>query len=371
MKKYFFIFSLIALSALMLGCSKKSTKPAPPNVNLTLAFPDDPLITEIEYLIANVAGAGIATPIRDSVGVANPLPNHDFNMAMRVPQGDDRHFVIQFYDSTATIIFWAQLIIDIPTGTFACTLDVAQAGFGAATRIKLFRDNLPWNSDAMDSMLAQNGFTPGTGDNEYQIFTSESFDTVTFIPGVDLVIISNDQNQAFYDNYHLYEARIDSFIYNGGVVFWEACDLGWAGGSKDDAEITLPGGVKDSALYDPQNYITSSQLQLVGGLDSTLDGNYASHQAFYELLPGTISYTVDSRGLPTLISYSYGFGWVVMTGQPLEHAWTYGYNIAALLPRVVRFALGLDPQGKLIPVNRNESGAATGPSSGSLSRSSE
>jgi len=365
MKRFLTVFALLLLVALMGGCSKKSTKTAPDNVSLTLAFPNDSLIMDVEYLIANVVGEGIATPIRDSMGVANPLPNQNFNMTMRVPAGNDRHFVIQFYDDDAVIIFWAHLTLDIPAGNLACTLDVVQAGFGAATRIKLFRDNLPWNCYAMDSMLAQNGFEPGTGDNQYQIYTSEDFDTVTLVPGVDLVIISNDQNQNFYDNYHLSETRINDFIYNGGTVFWEACDLGWAYGSIDDAGITLPGGVKDSALYDSYNYIVSSHLHLVAGLDSILQGNYASHEAFYNLAPGTISYTVDGRGLPTLISYSHGLGWVLMTGQPLEHAWTYGWSIAALLPRVVRFILGLDPQGRLVPTDGFESGTISGPSSGS------
>jgi hypothetical protein len=80
-------------------------------------------------------------------------------------------------------------------------------------------------------------------------------------------------------------------------------------------------------------------------LDSTLTGYYASHEALYNLPEGTISYTIDTRDMPTLVTYNYGLGWVVATGQPLEFSYDRigQYNSGYLLPRVVRFLLGLDP----------------------------
>jgi hypothetical protein len=346
MRKYLILASLALIVIAFVGCSKDATKSTDGTVHLYLSFPDDPLIANIDYIISNVTAAGMATPIRDSAAVAAPVPGGHATVDLVVPAGNQRLFTIQLYDDHDIPYFWVQFTLDIANRVnLTDTMEVVQAGFGAATRIKLFRDGLPWDSYAMDSMLADNGFTPGTGDNQYLELASTDFDTVTLVPGTDLVIISNDQDQTFYNNYFASQDKINQFVFDGGTIFWEACDLGWANGSKDVAGIVLPGGVLDSALYDPNNYITSSELLLVAGLDSTLTGNYASHEAFYNLADGTISYTVDSRSIPTLITYNHGLGWVFATGQPLEYNYDRigSYSSGYLLPRVVRFLLGLDP----------------------------
>ena len=55
----------------------------------------------------------------------------------------------------------------------------------------------------MDNMLTSLGFTEGTGPNTYEIVSSAEMTNVLLIPGEDLVIIANDQAQAFYNNYAL------------------------------------------------------------------------------------------------------------------------------------------------------------------------
>lgn len=345
----FSLFLIIFLVIIAGGCSDDVLvdSASEDNTFVTVNFPDDPLLTSITSISLVVTGGDLITPFIYDVEVV-PVPGDSFVISSNVPVGIGRIFTIQLRNSQGVVLFWAKHIDDVPEESILeFSVTVAQAGYGSASRIKLFRDNLPWDSYAMDNMLAENGFTFGSETNQYQIFSSYVMDTVTLVPGVDLVIISNDQNQTFYDNYRVAQTHINEFIYYGGTIFWEACDLGWAEGSIEAAGITLPGRIEISHDYDLTNYITSSQLQLVAGLDSVLDGTYASHEGFTNLPAGAVVYTVDGRDLPTLVTYGYGVGWVVMTGQPLEYSYDRldSLNSGYLLPRVVRFLLGLDPQG--------------------------
>lgn len=216
-------------------------------------------------------------------------------------------------------------------------------GAGTATHVKVFRDNLPWSSEAMTTMLQSLGFTEGEGEHQYEILASDRMDDVALIPGVDLVILGNDQNQTFYNNYASSQLRFNNFVYMGGSLFWEACDEGWANGSMANAGVVLPGNVGAELDYDGINTVTDQNLPLVAGLPDTMDHNYASHESFTNLLDGTTVYCLDSEGDPTLIEYNLGGGWVLMTGQPLEHQYDHIYgspDMEQLLPRIVAYFTG-------------------------------
>lgn len=217
-------------------------------------------------------------------------------------------------------------------------------GAGTATHIKLFRDNLPWRSNAMVVVLEALGFTEGQGAHTYEIIKSSEMVTVPLIPGEDLVIISNDQNQNFYNNYAASQIRFRNFVYTGGSLFFGACDRGWASGSISDAAIVLPGNITLTYNYDRTNFVAQLGLPLVDGLPETLRGNYASHEGFTNLPEGTIIYCRDTTERATLIEFNLGGGWMIVTGQPLE--WGYdrhkAYSIGLVLPRVISHFTGLD-----------------------------
>ncbi len=222
------------------------------------------------------------------------------------------------------------------------TLNVG-GGQGTASHVKLFRDNLPWNSNSMVDMLVSLGFTEGQGANTYEILTSDQMATVDLIPGQDLVIISNDQNQEFYDNYAKVQVRFSNFVMGGGALFWEACDNGWASGSMESAGIVLPGNIQMHYALDYWNYIPNPDLPLVQGLPTAMDHNYASHESFTNLPDGTTVYCVNSEQEPTLIEFNLGAGWVIVTGQPLEHQYEHIYgnpDMENLLPRIVSYFTG-------------------------------
>ena len=227
-------------------------------------------------------------------------------------------------------------------GTITHRVNVG-GGAGTATHVKLFQDGRPWNSDAMITMLTALGFTEGTGANQYEVIPSSEMATVPLIPGTDLVIIANDQDNYFYQNYADNQVRFNNFVYMGGSLFWEACDKGWANGSMQASGVVLPGNIVTNYDYDYYNYVTDQNLPLVSNLPDTLDHNYASHESFTNLPDGTTIYCVDSYQRPTLIEYNLGGGWIIVTGQPLEHQYDnlYGKNdMEELLPRIVSYFTG-------------------------------
>ncbi|MBN2280294.1 MAG: PKD domain-containing protein [Candidatus Marinimicrobia bacterium] len=217
-------------------------------------------------------------------------------------------------------------------------------GAGTATHVKIFQDGLPWSSNAMINMLQSLGFTEGPGSNQYEIIPSSEMVNVSLIPGTDLVIISNDQNDNFYANYAANQVRFTNFVYMGGSMFWEACDRGWAYGDLVAQGVVLPGNIVLNYNYDNYNYVTDQNLPLVTGLPNELDHNYASHESFTNLSDGTTVYCVDSQQRPTLIEFNLGGGWIIVTGQPLEHQYDNNYgnpdDMKQLLPRIVSYFTG-------------------------------
>ena len=340
---------MLALIGLMLpGCSKD--QPLAPdfkdNVALTLNFPDDPMVESSVSLSAIVVGNELENPFQTSAPI-EASSGGQIVLMLGLPSGQQHRITVHLVDISGRIDFWSGTVIDIAAaGTTDVALTLAQTGFGTASRVKIFRDFWPWGSHAMDEVLAANGITLGDGDSQYEVLSAADMNSTDLVPGEDLVVIANDQRQSFYDNYAAAQNRFDDFARNGGVILWEACDLAWAGGSIEEAGIVLPAAISISPGYAYENHIYSSAWQLLSGIDSLLQGNYASHEGFTGLPGGAAIFTLDERDLPTLAVYAYGAGWVMVTGQPLEYA--YGQSgsegIGGLLPRIVCYLLGIEPQ---------------------------
>lgn len=314
------------------------------NVNIIVQLPDDSLIDQIDSYSLTVTADDIVTSVyaTSSISLSSGIIQ---TLTACIPAGDERILTIYFSDSEGSIIFWGKGQADVlEDEAVSVDISVVQAAAQSATRIKILRDSLPWDSEALDDVLSDIGLTLGTEDDQYEVISSDDFSTVNLSAGEDLVIIANDQSQEFYNNYSTSQAKIDAFVAEGGTILWEACDLGWARGSIDSAGLDLPGGVESISGYESTNYITGSLYNVTSGMDSVLTGNYASHEGFINLPDGTLVYTRDTRGLPTLISFKNGIGWVIITGQPLEYDYQPDDNSipGALLPRIIRHVLGYD-----------------------------
>jgi hypothetical protein len=217
-------------------------------------------------------------------------------------------------------------------------------GNAAGNHVKLFRDQLPWHSYAQDSVLISLGFTRGPGPDQYEIIGSSAMAATSLVPGQDLVIVSGDQDQTFYNNYANHMTRFDSFVQSGGSLFLEACDEAWNLGVMDSA-LDLPGGVHANFALDTLNYILNPRLLLLAGIPQTMNHEFASHEWFSDL-PQTASdtvYCVDSKLRPTLAVYGLGTGRVLISGQPLEHQYDHIYgspDMEQLLPRLLAYFTG-------------------------------
>jgi hypothetical protein len=215
-------------------------------------------------------------------------------------------------------------------------------GAGTATHVKFFKNFNAWGTNRIIPALQGMGFTEGEGPDTYEVLNSAAMATVTLVPGEDLVILHNDQNQAFYNDYAANMVKFASFVYQGGAIFWEACDQGSNGGIMATAGLILPGNVTPVFHYANYNYVPNSQLPLVAGLPVTMAGNFASHEGFANLPNNTTIYTLDDNApqAPTLIEFNLGQGWVIMTGQPLEFYEPTPPGIGTLLPRILGYFTG-------------------------------
>ncbi|MCX7720214.1 MAG: carboxypeptidase-like regulatory domain-containing protein [Dictyoglomus thermophilum] len=194
----------------------------------------------------------------------------------------------------------------------------------------IFRESASaWNEagipeTVIGDILSSIGMTQGTGQNqyEYRTLTGEN-PNLSFNMG-DLIIIEGDQPQAFYDIYTTNKTIFDNFVYNGGTIFWIACDMGWASGNFTS---TLPGGVTWRDSYDSYNDIVYFEHPITKNFPTQLYGNYASHGGFDNLNSTNIAnlmiYVKETTGdgsiqYPTYVEYRYNMGRVLATTSPLE-----------------------------------------------------
>ena len=228
----------------------------------------------------------------------------------------------------------------------------------ANSDVLLIQTAIPWNSTADTDVLNALEYSfdiidmddvPNTDIDEYQV-----------------VLVVNDQVQAFYDNYAANYAKFENYVNDGGTLVFFACDHGWANGNN---YTDLPGGVQVGDRYSPRNIVSNSDHPIIkqelvdhqgtfGYPDQPLQnadmyGNYCSHNYFVEstLPPGAdvLLRTNDTDQFPTLVVYKLGNGHVIASGITWEAAyawwnkntipgiWSYG----RALPDVFKYAFGI------------------------------
>ena len=108
-----------------------------------------------------------------------------------------------------------------------------------------------------------------------------------------------------------------------------ACDMGWSGGFWS---TLLPGGVTHVYSLSNYNYVVDSTHPITQGVSGTIWGNWASHDYFTNLVPGTNIIFKDTSGNPTLIEYSFNGGNVLASTQTLEWG-----TFPALLQNIISY----------------------------------
>lgn len=328
---------------ILISCTESPMFMPSYNVRLNCEFPDDPLVESASSARVTVRAPDIGSAI-DSTFSINEPGLMVLSLDLNVKPGPDREFRISLMNDGGGTAFTGLAVETIPENrASAVNLVINQAGFSSASSVLIFRDQYPWDSRALDSTLISHGLTTGTGDGQYSVYPSSEMLYAELRPGIDLVIISNDQPQEFYDNYAASAHRFEQFAYDGGTILWCACDMGWNYGSISDAGLELPGPVGISYSLDIYNLVTNPGFELIGGLPDTLRGNYASQETFFNLPGGCLTYLTNTNGSPTLVGFAAGDGWIVISGQALEYNYDRrdNYSIGELLPRLIRFLLGI------------------------------
>ena len=110
------------------------------------------------------------------------------------------------------------------------------------------------------------------------------------IAGLDLsqyvlVIMANDQPQAFYDNYAANAPTFEAYVTAGGYLWFSTASNGFNGGDFEGG--VLPGGATVHDAFDDANAITDLAHPIVAGLPNPFTGTSASHQTFADLPAGT------------------------------------------------------------------------------------
>jgi hypothetical protein len=193
----------------------------------------------------------------------------------------------------------------------------------------ILEDTLPWDSDAIQQVLAANGVA-------YDVAGSAD------IPKIDLasyhaIYVGSDQSQAFYDAFFADEARFAAFVSGGGVLWFGAAAFGFENGNLDGA--VLPGGLTiHGPTLEDQNAVEAPDHPLMAGMPNPFSGTAASHVTFSDLPGGaTLVASGSGGGEPTLVTYDYGAGRIIAVGQTIEFGWAAGQDTGLILENGVPY----------------------------------
>ncbi len=198
----------------------------------------------------------------------------------------------------------------------------------------VFVDVLPWGRDSLMQVLNANNIPFDTA-------TSSQMGSIDLSP-YEVVFISSDQPQGFYNNYNANVSRFADYVQGGGLLWVGASAWGWNGGDFNGAQ--LPGGATvRGPVFESFNDVIDNAHPTMQGVPDPFFGNFASHAAFENLPAGTnVIAQGQGSGLPTLIEYEFGAGRVLAFGQTLEFYLGFG-DPGRILENGVPYAYAFEP----------------------------
>ncbi len=204
-------------------------------------------------------------------------------------------------------------------------------GGSLVPEVLLVKDVNPWSSTANEDILNANGIP-------YAVMGSAGF-AAADLGQYPVVIVASDQPQGFYDVLAANESKLASYVHGGGKLQFGAAAWGWNYG--DASQVTLPDGVVISPRSEAYNIVTMPDHPVVAGIPSPFYGTSASHASFSALprYASFIAFTGTTEQAPnwapTLVEYASGKGCVLALGQPLEAAYSWGWDWGAMLPNAI------------------------------------
>ena len=211
----------------------------------------------------------------------------------------------------------------------ALTMSAAQHA-RAQSDVLLIQTSPPWETNSNEVVLDSLGLT-------YEFVTDWGQVQWANLTNYRVVLVVNDQTQAFYDGHAQHAQQLEDFVAQGGDLLFFAAGAGWAGGQ---LTAPLPGGLPWNFTSAPGDYahyntivdythpiVTSQLSDNIPLTDAVMDGNYCSHGWFSwdDLLneTRTIFRQSDAEGgNPTTIDYRVGQGHVVAS----TNTWEFHYD---------------------------------------------
>ncbi len=188
-----------------------------------------------------------------------------------------------------------------------------------ANPVLIIQDQNPWGYTSIQDILTANSIA-------YDQVDSSQIPTIDLSP-YKLVIIPSNQPGSFYTTWNANLPRFEAYAAAGGALWLSTCAY-----SLTSPEPLVPGGVINSTDLDNYNDIVAPTHPWVAGAPNPMYGNYASHDSFANLYPGSAVVARAQTSLkPTLVDYRMGMGRILITGQPLEFAWANGWDGAPIL----------------------------------------
>jgi hypothetical protein len=180
--------------------------------------------------------------------------------------------------------------------------------------VLLVQDYYPWNTWANQQALQQVGLT-------YLQITSAQL-AKTDLSHFRAIMIPSVQSSSYYENVADNMEKISAFVSRGGLLIAHACDQSdshWSG--------ILPGGIGHVHFFSDYLHITvdkNADCAARGLTDDYFDHwNSSSHDYFTDLPFGCRTYVrTAADGYPVCISYKWGSGLVLATGQTIEWGYT-------------------------------------------------
>jgi hypothetical protein len=335
----FLIFG--ALMIVGCGSDNKTTSPVDSRTYIHVPFPDGSYFARVRSISVTATGTGISTPITaEDTTIAGTTQT---DISLSVASGTGRHFDIVASDSLGQNMYRTQFDATVTSGGRTdLSAILMPIGYGNPTRVKLFRDVIPWGAygASTDSVLQHAGFTNGSGSNQYQVLSSSLMGSVTLTPGTDLVIIQSNQNLPFYQNYANARSVFETFVEQGGtLLFLSSMQIGTGG----EPLLVFPDSVLCLAQTDYVNINKVNDHPISVGYEDTINGSYADYNVYTNLATSCLVIYTDSRDSATTVIYGYGKGTVVLNSQTIEFYRGYGGEMETMLSQTIRFLLGLDP----------------------------
>jgi hypothetical protein len=210
---------------------------------------------------------------------------------------------------------------------------VSEESLTAEATALLVQDVAPWNTTSNELVLNASGIV-------FDRINSETL-ADTDLTRYRQVIVPSSQPTAFYSRLAEREHQLNDYVNEGGVLeYHAACERRADGGT---SLVTLPGGMRVEQSYGYSNAVLLPAHPLMRNVTDPISGTATSLAHFTGVPDGAFLIASGPAGLPTLVEYPFGWGWVVAGAQTYEYGYSRGLETGIILTNMIPYTSGFYP----------------------------